>query len=333
MVCAEQDTNAKIETMNLYSVKTIWSHLAMALFLTLATAPQLSAQIREEEEEEPILVSENELNQLLVWYVDGKYEKVLYKAIRYTEDDKQKKHPVPYLYMAKSYLGIHNSDDNDLRETYEVDKLKALKNALKYAGKFVKKDKEQEYVPSEQDFFEELRLETIIAAETEIDNGKLSKAKSYYKYLTALDQEDPGAWMMYGTVFLTLKARRDADKAWERRAICSWTNRHEDSQKASRSCCSTHLSQPSKSSTKWATVQLHRISFHLATTSSVATENLKPSSAPSIERIRLNILVGHPRLDRRKRRTCHWAFPHHFQGRLSFVVHPALGPAHGPPRP
>ena len=215
MVCAEQDTNTKIETMNLYSVKTIWSHLAMALFLTLATAPQLSAQIREEEEEEPILVSENELNQLLVWYVDGKYEKVLYKAIRYTEDDEQKKHPMPYLYMAKAYLGIHNSDDADLRESYEVDKLKALKNALKYAGKFVKKDKEQEYIFEELEYIEDLRKETIIAAETEMDNGKFTKAKSYYKYLTTLDKEDPGAWMMYGTVFLTLKARRDAGKAWE----------------------------------------------------------------------------------------------------------------------
>ena len=187
----------------------------MALFLTLATVPQLSAQIREEEEEEPILVSENELNQLLVWYVDGKYEKVLYKAIRYTEDDEQKKHPMPYLYMAKAYLGIHNSDDADLRESYEVDKLKALKNALKYAGKFVKKDKEQEYIFEELEYIEDLRKETIIAAETEMDNGKFTKAKSYYKYLTTLDKEDPGAWMMYGTVFLTLKARRDADKAWE----------------------------------------------------------------------------------------------------------------------
>ena len=215
MVCAEQDTNAKIETMNLYSVKTIWSHLAMALFLTLAAAPQLNAQIRGEEEEEPILVSENELNQLLVWYVDGKYEKVLYKAIRYTEDDEQKKHPMPYLYMAKAYLGIHNSDDADLRESYEVDKMKALKNALKYAGKFVKKDKEQEYIFEELEYIEDLRKETIIAAETEMDNGKFTKAKSYYKYLTTLDKEDPGAWMMYGTVFLTLKARRDADKAWE----------------------------------------------------------------------------------------------------------------------
>ena len=215
MVCAEQDANAKIETMNFYSVKTIWSHLAMALFIVLASAPQLSAQIREEEEEEPILVSEKELNQLLVWFVDGKYEKVLYKAIRYTEDDEQKKHPMPYLYMAKAYLGIHNSDDADLREAYEVDKMKALKNALKYAGKFVKKDKEQEYIFEELEYIEDLRKETIIAAETEMDNGKFTKAKSYYKYLTTLDKEDPGAWMMYGTVFLTLKARRDADKAWE----------------------------------------------------------------------------------------------------------------------
>ena len=49
-----------------------------------------------------------------------------------------------------------------------------------------------------------------------MDNGKFTKAKSYYKYLTTIDGEDPGAWMMYGTVFLALKARRDADNAWEK---------------------------------------------------------------------------------------------------------------------
>ena len=158
------DTTATFETMILSPTKSSWFAPALMFFtLALCAVPEASSQIREEEEVEPVLISEDALNQLLMWFVDEKYEKVLFKAIRYTEDDKQKKHPVPYLYMAKSYLGIHNSDDNDLRETYEVDKLKALKNALKYAGKFVKKDKEQEYVPSEQDFFEELRLETIIA--------------------------------------------------------------------------------------------------------------------------------------------------------------------------
>ena len=188
------------------------------MFLLITGAANESwGQIRKgEQEEEPILIAESELDQLLVWFVDGKYEKVLYKAIRYTEDDDQKKHPMPYLYMAKSYLAIHNSDDSDLRETYEVDKMKALKNALKYAGKFVKKDKEQDYIPQEQEYIEDLRKETIVAAETEMDNGKFTKAKSYYKYLTTLDSEDPGAWMMFGTVYLTLKARRDADKAWEK---------------------------------------------------------------------------------------------------------------------
>jgi tetratricopeptide (TPR) repeat protein len=202
--------------MNTSTVRpSLFAFVAFLFVLALGAAPQVHAQIQEEEEEEPILITEDELNQLLVWYVDEKYEKVLFKAIRYTEDDEQKKHPVPYLYMAKGYLGIHNSDDSDLRETYEVDKLKALKNALKYAGKFVKKDKEMEYVPQEQEFLEDLRKETIIAAETEMDNGKYTKAKSYYKYLTTIDEEDPGAWMMYGTVFLALKARRDADNAWE----------------------------------------------------------------------------------------------------------------------
>jgi tetratricopeptide (TPR) repeat protein len=216
-VCVfSQEPIRNIETMNTSTVRpSLFAFVAFLFVLALGAAPQVHAQIQEEEEEEPILITEDELNQLLVWYVDEKYEKVLFKAIRYTEDDEQKKHPVPYLYMAKGYLGIHNSDDSDLRETYEVDKLKALKNALKYAGKFVKKDKEMEYVPQEQEFLEDLRKETIIAAETEMDNGKYTKAKSYYKYLTTIDEEDPGAWMMYGTVFLALKARRDADNAWE----------------------------------------------------------------------------------------------------------------------
>ena len=62
-----------------------------------------------------------------------------------------------------------------MREAYEVDKLKALKNSLKYASKFVKKDREKEYVPTEQEFIDELRKETLVAAETEIDNGTVDK--------------------------------------------------------------------------------------------------------------------------------------------------------------
>jgi tetratricopeptide (TPR) repeat protein len=195
---------------------SLWIALLATCTFTLG-APQTSfGQIRSEEEEEPILIEEDDLNELLMWIVDEKFEKVLYKAIRYTEDDDQKKHPMPYLYMSRAYMGIHNSDDPDLRESFEVDKLKALKNGLKYASKFVKKDKEMEFVPQEQEFIEEIRKETVIAAETEMDNQKYTKAKSYYKYLTSLDKEDPAAYMMYGTVYMTLKARRDAEVQWDK---------------------------------------------------------------------------------------------------------------------
>ena len=206
-----------IEAMNIsFSRPFLLASLSLLLTLCTGLTFEAQAQRNKNDDEEPILIPEEDLDELLEWCVDGKFEKVLYKAIRYTEDDDQKKHPMPYFYMSKAYLSIHKSDDSDLREAYEVDKLKALKNSLKYASKFVKKDRDKDYVPAEQDFIEELRKETLVAAETEIDNGKYTKAKGYYKYLTALDEEDPGAWLMFGTVCLTLKARRDAETCWEK---------------------------------------------------------------------------------------------------------------------
>ena len=206
-----------IEAMNIsFSRPFLLAPLSLLWILCAGLTFEAQGQRNKKDDEDPILIAEEDLNELLEWCVDGKFEKVLYNAIRYTEYDQQKKHPMPYFYMSKAYLSIHKSDDADLREAYEVDKLKALKNSLKYASKFVKKDREKEYVPTEQEFIDELRKETLVAAETEIDNGKYTKAKGYYKYLTALDDEDPGAWMMFGTVYLTLKARRDAEVCWEK---------------------------------------------------------------------------------------------------------------------
>ena len=56
----------------------------------------------------------------------GKYEKVLYKAIRYTEDDETKKEPVPYVFMSMAFFKISESSDAELLLKYS----KALKDAL-----------------------------------------------------------------------------------------------------------------------------------------------------------------------------------------------------------
>ncbi|MGB0150544.1 MAG: hypothetical protein ACPF87_06610, partial [Flavobacteriales bacterium] len=198
-----------------FSRPSLLASLSFLLILCTGVTLDAQGQRNRNDDEEPILIPDKDLDELLEWCVDGKYEKVLYKAIRYTEDDEQKKHPMPYFYMSMAYLGIHNYepaiitegpkkgqvDEGDaayaekLAETFEVDKNKALKNSLKYASKFVKKDREREYIHDDyaQDFFEELRKKTKKEAETEIVNGKYTKAKGYYKYLTALDAEDPGA--------------------------------------------------------------------------------------------------------------------------------------------
>ena len=142
--------------------------------------------------------------------VDGKYERVLFRAIKFTEQEKTKKDPEPYAYMAQAYLKIHQSDDPALKEDYP----KALKESLKYCTKFIKKDKESEYVPDLLDFIEDLRAETIAAADTEMDAEKYTRAKSLYAYLSKLDGSDPSAYVMLGMANYYAKSTRDAEENW-----------------------------------------------------------------------------------------------------------------------
>jgi len=113
-------------------------------------------------------------------------------------------------------MGIHLSDDHELREAHEADKNKALKNSLKYASKYRKKDKELEHYSEFTDFFDDLWAQTKNAAETEMDNEKYTKAKSYYKYLCTIDPEDPGATLMLAAVYQQLKSRKEAELTYEK---------------------------------------------------------------------------------------------------------------------
>ena len=150
-------------------------------------------------------------SRMLEDLVDGKYERVLFRAIGFTENDKTKKDPEPYAYMARAYLLIHQSDDPQLTESYP----KALKESLKYCTKFIKKDKEMEYVPDLMDFIEELRAETAAAADTEMDAEKYTRAKSLYAYMAKLDKTDPAAYVMLGLANYYAKSTRDAQENWE----------------------------------------------------------------------------------------------------------------------
>ncbi len=163
-----------------------------------------------QDDEEKPLIPQEDYDELLMWMVDGKYEKVLFKAIRYTEDDETKKEPLPYIFMSEAFFRIMQSDDPDLVEEYG----NTLKDALKYASKFVKKDKDREYFDQYTEYLNELRRATMNEAEVFVDDEKFTRAKSYYKYLYVIDPDDVGAWIMYGTVLWKTKAKRDAEENW-----------------------------------------------------------------------------------------------------------------------
>ena len=174
------------------------------LFSLLALVFALFGSISDAEAQDP------KYSRMLEDLVDEKYERVLFRAIGFTEKENTKKHPEPYGYMARAYLKIHQSDDPELKENYP----KALKESLKYCTKFIKKDKEMEYVPDQLEFIEELRAETIAQADTEMDAEKYTRAKSLYNYLTKLDGSDPAAYVMLGLANYYGKATRDATQQW-----------------------------------------------------------------------------------------------------------------------
>ncbi len=77
-----------------------------------------------------------EYNDLVVYFADGDFEKLLKVAEKYTTKDDCRKDALPYLYLSKANLEI--SKGGELLEKYP----RAFKDAIKYAGKCLKYDKD-----------------------------------------------------------------------------------------------------------------------------------------------------------------------------------------------
>ena len=87
---------------------------------------------------------------LLVMYVDEKYEKCMDKAIGYTENDDTKRDALPFLYMSMCNFEMSK------QEKYAVDYPKASRDAIKWAEKYRKKDKEMEFFHNYNDYWADL---------------------------------------------------------------------------------------------------------------------------------------------------------------------------------
>lgn len=142
---------------------------------------------------------------LLVYFVDEKYEKCLFKSVGYSDKDDTKKDALPYLYMSMCYYEMSKM------EKYDMDYPKAFRDALKYAEKFRKKDKNLEFFNNYEDYWSELNEKCSEVAENYMDDESWSKAKRYYDYMVSYQPENSGAWLLYSLAQIKYKQIREAD--------------------------------------------------------------------------------------------------------------------------
>lgn len=145
--------------------------------------------------------TDKEYDDLLILYMDGKYEKLMSKSESYATNDKTKKDPLPYLFASKAYYEM--SKDEQYAEDYPPDK--AFRSALKWAAKYRKKDREGALMAENELYFEELKKAALVEGNAQLAEGDYNKAKRFFDAITDFDPNDPGAWMMLGYCEAKLK--------------------------------------------------------------------------------------------------------------------------------
>ena len=126
-------------------------------------------------------------------------------AMGFVENDKTRRNPVPYIYVSKAYYEMSKIEEFD--EAYP----RAFRDAVKYAVKYRKKDKEGEFIEENAEYIDGLKVQTFELADNYYQIGKYSKSKTYFKYLTGMDPKDWGSWFFKGVTESRLNMRSDSE--------------------------------------------------------------------------------------------------------------------------
>ena len=138
--------------------------------------------------------TDNDYMDLLLFYVDEKFDICFNKAMKYTLKEKTKKDPLPYLYVSKASFEM--SRDHKYTNNYP----KAYKTAISFAAKYRKKDKEYKFKEDAEDYIDAFKLVIIEEIENYILEGTdatYGKATGLCKKTCDMDPDDYGAKLLY----------------------------------------------------------------------------------------------------------------------------------------
>jgi tetratricopeptide (TPR) repeat protein len=153
-------------------------------------------------------VKNPEFNNVAKKFEQAKYESVLEMAEALMDNDNHRKKPEPYLWASMCYYEISKSDDEKLLDRWK----NPMRNALKYAGKAVAKDKNGNIVENNAEYFA-LMKEAGISEALEWEKEENYRKSSYaYKQILKFAPEDAIVQFAKGVTDIRLNAFFDAER-------------------------------------------------------------------------------------------------------------------------
>lgn len=129
-------------------------------------------------------------DDLLIYYADGDYEKLLKKAEQYTLSDKTKADALPYLFLSKANFDM--SKDAVWLEKYP----KAFADAVSYGGTCIKKDKEGIVYAEHIKYFTELKVALVEEIRNIVETGAYNKLIGGISKLHRISKDDVGSYFL-----------------------------------------------------------------------------------------------------------------------------------------
>lgn len=138
----------------------------------------------------PTMAQPPTYDDLLIYYADGDYEKLLKKAESYTLKDDTKNDALPYLFLSKANFDM--SKDQVWLEQYP----KAWADAINYGGQCIKKDKDSTIYRENIKYFTDLKTAIVEEIKNLVETGAYPKLMGTIPKLHKIDRNDVGSYFL-----------------------------------------------------------------------------------------------------------------------------------------
>lgn len=149
-------------------------------------------------------------DDLRILYADGNYEKLVREAEKYNNNEDTKKEPMPYLWLGKGLykISISGNDDPAFKNAY--------KDAIGATNKFLKYDKDGEYMADEDnsDFVYTMQRTLMEQIDNELATENFRKAFSWVIKYKKISNNFIGAMYLEGACKFRTDDKSSAFTLW-----------------------------------------------------------------------------------------------------------------------